>query len=163
VRSLYRNALHLCRLLWRRRLVRFAVVGGAGIPMNTALLWFFHATLHLPLAVAWVCAFEPSALINFYANQRITYHEQTHVHGWDWLVRALKWQASSLSGQAMNVGVFALVAVHAGTHYYLQANVLGIVAAFTVNFLISSRFVFTPGHAHPVPLGAHAREYEVVA
>jgi dolichol-phosphate mannosyltransferase len=129
--------------------------------MNTSLLWFFHAALHLPLALAWVCAFEPSALVNFYANQRITYHEQTHVHGWDWLLRALKWQASSLSGQAVNVSVFAL-AVHAGMHY-LQANVLGIVAAFTVNFLISRHFVFTPGRAHPAPLATPAREYESVA
>ena len=112
MRSLRHGPFRVFWLLWRQRLVRFAAVGGAGIPMNTALLWFFHAALHMPLALAWACAFEPSALINFYANQRITYHDQTHVHGWDWLVRALKWQASSLSGQAVNVCVFAL-AVHA--------------------------------------------------
>jgi dolichol-phosphate mannosyltransferase len=162
VLSMHHRPRGVLWFLWRQRLVRFAVVGGVGIPINTAFLWFFHSALHLPLAAAWICAFEPSALINFYANQRITYHEQTHVRGWDWLVRAVKWQASSLTGQLVNIGMFA-IAVHAGMHY-LQANVLGIVAAFIVNFVISRRFVFTPGRSHaPAVIGDSAAEYEIVA
>jgi dolichol-phosphate mannosyltransferase len=137
--------VRLIRGLLRRRLVRFALVGGGGIPINMALLWFFHALLHMPIVPAWICAFEPSALLNFYANQRFTYGEQDHLSGWDWPTRALKAQASSLSGQVVNVLVFAGL-LKLGVHY-LPADALGIVAAFSANFVLANRYVFTPARA----------------
>jgi len=152
--------LALFGALLQQRLIRFALVGGLGIPINMAFLWFFHSVLRMPLVPAWICAFEPSALINFYANQRFTYHEQTHVRGWEWPVRALKAQASSLSGQVVNVLVFAsLVAL--GLHY-LPADAAGIIAAFSVNFLIANRFVFTP-HSHRIVALGDEAEFEGVA
>jgi putative flippase GtrA len=83
-------------------------------------------------------------LINFYANQRFTYGEQTHLRGWDWPIRAAKAQMSSLSGLLVNVSAFTLL-MHFGMHY-LPADAAGIVAAFSVNFMVSNRFVFTPAH-----------------
>ena len=130
-----------CALL-RLRMVRFALVGGLGIPLNMALLWWFHAVLRLPVLPAWVLAFEPSVLVNFYANQRFTYYEQRHLRGWEWPRRALKAQASSLSGQVVNVITFALL-LHLGLAY-LPADAAGIVTAFSVNFALANRFVFTP-------------------
>jgi dolichol-phosphate mannosyltransferase len=151
----------LIRTLLRRRLVRFALVGGAGIPINMAFLWFFHSLLRMPLAPAWICAFEPSALINFYANQRFTYHEQTHLRGWDWPMRALKAQASSLSGQVVNVLAFALL-MALGVHY-LPADAAGIVVAFTANFLLANRFVFTPARHKVAEMPVSVSEFESVA
>ncbi len=156
------SLVRLVRAMLRRRVVRFGLVGGVGIPINVAMLWFFHAFLHLPLALAWICAFEPSALINFYANQRFTYGDQKHLRGWDWPVRALKAQASSLSGQVVNVLAFALL-IRLGMHY-LPADAAGIIAAFTVNFLLANRFVFTPAATAKLPdPTAMAEEYESVA
>lgn len=152
--------LTLVRGFLRRRLVRFALVGGMGIPINMAFLWFFHSLLRMPLAPAWICAFEPSALINFYANQRFTYHEQTHLRGWEWPLRALKAQASSLSGQVVNVLVFAAL-MALGVHY-LPADAAGIVAAFSVNFLLANRFVFTPARRQVTEMPIPA-EFESVA
>ena len=150
----------VARALLGRRLVRFALVGGMGIPINMALLWFFHGLLRMPMAPAWICAFEPSALINFYANQRFTYGEQKHLRGWDWPVRALKAQAGALTGQVVNVLVFTIL-IMLGIHY-LPADAVGIVAAFFANFALANRFVFTPARhaAEPVAL---APDYEGVA
>jgi dolichol-phosphate mannosyltransferase len=145
----------------RLRVVRYALVGGVGIPINIALLWFFHGWLHMPIIPAWICAFEPSSLINFYANQRFTYHEQTHVRGWDWPIRALKAQATSLTGLAVNVAAFSVL-LKLGLHY-LPADAAGIVAAFTVNFAISNRFVFTAAHRHASGPSLDAAEFEGVA
>jgi len=126
----------------RERVVRFALVGGICIPVDMALLWFFHHVLDMRMATAWVCAFEPSVLVNFYLNQRFTYAEQDHLRGWDWPKRALKALLSSLSGQVMNICVFgALLFMHVP---YLCADALGIIAAFLANFLSANRFVFTP-------------------
>src|SRR5579875_3426128 len=136
--------------LLRLRLVRFALVGGIGIPLNMALLWLFHAALQLPLPLAWILAFEPSVLANFYANQRFTYHEQRHLRGWDWPRRAFKAQISSLTGQVVNVLTFALL-IHLGLAY-LPADAAGIITAFSVNFALANRFVFTPASSAPLAL-----------
>ncbi|HXT33969.1 MAG TPA: GtrA family protein [Chloroflexota bacterium] len=149
------------RALFRLRVVRYALVGGIGIPINIVLLWFFHGLLHMPIVPAWICAFEPSSLINFYANQRFTYHEQTHVRGWDWPIRALKAQATSLTGLAVNVAAFSAL-LKLGIHY-LPADAAGIVAAFAVNFVIANRFVFTAAHRHTDGSALGTAEFEGVA
>jgi putative flippase GtrA len=154
--------LGLVRSLLARRAIRFAIVGGFGIPMNVGLLWFFHSVVGMPLVLAWLCAFEPSALVNFYANQRFTYHEQDHVRGWDWPIRAFKAQLSSLSGQVVNICVFAAL-MAAGVHY-LPADAGGIIGAFSVNFMLANRFVFTPSSVKALPQPLTLRpEFESVA
>ncbi|HXT35859.1 MAG TPA: GtrA family protein [Chloroflexota bacterium] len=137
----YRILLRLAYSLARKRIARFALVGGICIPLNLALLWLFHAVLRLPVVPAWILAFECSAFFNFYANQRFTYGEQRHVRGWAWPKRALKAQASSLVGVMINVSVFG--ALLAGRVPYLTADAAGIVAAFAANFLLADHFVFT--------------------
>ncbi|MGH2408965.1 MAG: GtrA family protein, partial [Chloroflexota bacterium] len=117
-------AILLYRLA-RRRIARFALVGGICIPFNLALLWLFHAKLRLPVVPAWILAFECSALCNFYANQRFTYGEQRHLRGWDWPKRALKAQVSALVGVMINVSTFGVLL--AGGVPYLTADAAGIV------------------------------------
>jgi putative flippase GtrA len=124
------------------RAIRFAIVGGAGIPINMAFLWFFYSLLGVPIKPSWTLAFVCSALINFYGNQKFTYHEQKHLRGWDWPIRAAKAQLSSLAGLIVNVAAFSVL-MHGGMHY-LPADAAGIVAAFSVNFLVSKHFVFRP-------------------
>ena len=125
-----------------RRVVRFAIVGAAGIPINVGFLWLFHSGLRVHTLLAWLMAFECSALINFYGNQRFTYHEQTHVRGIEWLWRALRAQLSSISGVVVNASIFGLL-LALGLRY-LEADAGGIVGAFACNFFIANRFVFTP-------------------
>lgn len=133
-------------LILGKRMVRFALVGGICIPVDMALIWFFRAVVGLPMLPAWICAFEPSVLLNFYGNQRFTYAEQDHLRGWDWVTRAMKALLSSLSGQVVNLSVFGvLLALHVP---YLAADALGICTAFFANFLIANRFVFTPKPAY---------------
>ncbi len=141
----------MARRLLAVRAIRFALVGGAGIPINVGFLWLYYSLLSIPMKPAWVLAFVCSALINFYTNQRFTYGEQKHVRGWDWPVRAAKAQVSSLAGLLVNVAVFSWL-LRLGMHY-LPADAAGIVAAFSVNFLVSRHFVFLPA------VGARNLEY----
>jgi putative flippase GtrA len=133
------------KALLDRKVVRFAIVGGMGIPINVGFLFVLHREFRLTTLVAWLLAFECSSLVNFYANQRFTYHEQTHVQGIEWLWRAFRAQLSSISGVAINAMVFGVLLM-AGMHY-LEADAGGIIAAFSANFFISSRFVFLPAAA----------------
>ena len=132
------------RRLLAVRIVRYALVGGVGIPVNLLALAVF---LHLmggnlyPLASA--CAFEISTTVNFVLNQLFTYSDQKHLRGWDWPKRALKAQLTSLSALliAYAIGLALTYGLH--TSPYL-ANTVGIVGAFFYNFAISNRFVFRP-------------------
>lgn len=125
------------------RIVRYALVGAAGIPINNVALAAF---LFLTGGTYWIsllAAFEISTTINFVLNQRFTYSDQTFLHGWDWVKRALRAQASSISALALSI-VVALV-----LHYWVHLNQylatdIGIMVAFFYNFLVSRRMVFRP-------------------
>lgn len=127
--------------------MRYALVGGVGIPVNLLALAVF---LHLmgdrlyPLALA--CSFEISTTVNFVLNQFFTYSEQKHLRGWDWPRRALKAQMTSLS--ALGISYIIALALKYGLHVdpYL-ASAIGIICSFFYNFAISNRFVFRPAPA----------------
>ena len=131
--------------LWRKHIVRYAIVGGLGIPINSLalalFLFLFHNNLY-PLAV--VCSFEVSTTINFVMNQLFTYREQSqHIHGWDWVKRALKAQSTSISTQILTIIIAIVLKQWLHVNVY-AANALGIIIVFAYNFVISKRFVFRP-------------------
>jgi glycosyltransferase involved in cell wall biosynthesis/putative flippase GtrA len=125
-------------------ILRYALVGGIGIPINlTALAVFLHALGDGLYPIALACSFEVSTTINFILNQFYTYGEQKHLRGLDWIRRALKAQATSASALLVTY-VIALIfkyGVHVNPYV---ASTVGIVTAFFYNFLISKRFVFKP-------------------
>ena len=133
--------------LLRWRIVRYALVGGLGIPVNLlALALFLHLVGERLYPLASACAFEGSTTVNFVLNQLYTYGEQKHLRGWQWPRRALKAQMASLSALAIAWAI--ALALKYGVHLspYL-ANATGIVCAFFYNFAIANRFVFRPAPA----------------
>jgi len=130
--------------LFRLRIVRYALVGGIGIPINLAALAVF---LHVmgdrlyPLALA--CSFEVSTTVNFVLNQLYTYHEQKHLHGWNWVKRALKAQMTSVSALAVTY-IIALVFKYGVRVNPYVASTIGIVSAFFYNFIISTGAITLP-------------------
>jgi len=132
--------------LWQKKIVRYGIVGGLGIPINglalALFIFLFHNDKLYPLAV--ICSFEVSTTINFVMNQLFTYKEQSqHIHGWDWVKRALKAQSTSISAQILSIVVAIVLKQWLGVNVYV-ANALGIIVVFFYNFAISKRFVFRP-------------------
>jgi glycosyltransferase involved in cell wall biosynthesis/putative flippase GtrA len=125
-------------------IIRYALVGGIGIPVNLmALAVFLHLfgdTLY-PLASA--CAFEISTTVNFVINQLFTYSDQERPYGLNWVRRALKAQLTSLSALLVTFVIALLFkyGLHVGPYL---ANTIGIVCAFFYNFIVSKRYVFRP-------------------
>jgi len=143
---------YMQRLLGRR-VVRYALVGGVGIPVNDAALFIFS---HLGVnfyPLAFVLAFEVSTTVNFVLNQTFTYGEQKHLKGWDWPRRALRAQVASLTAFGFASGIALLLFYGLHVNRYV-ANPIGIVGAFLLNFKIANRFVFRPA---PPPLPPRAR------
>ncbi len=138
-----RISVYIQRML-ARRIVRYALVGGIGIPINVLAYGAFFLLMGARLdALASACAFEVSTTINFVLNQTFTYHDQRHLRGWDWPKRALKAQMTSLSALLLAFGVAQLLKY--GLHVdRFAAQALGIIITFFYNFAISNRFVFRP-------------------
>jgi putative flippase GtrA len=139
-----RTILAPLQRLLRVRIVRYALVGGIGIPVHDAALFVFLTLFGARLfPLASVCAFEVSTTVNFVLNQLYTYSEQKHLRGWDWVGRALKAQVTSLSALAIAFAIGLALVYGLHLNAYL-ANDIGIVCSFFYNFTISNRLVFRP-------------------
>ncbi len=134
--------VYIQRLL-ARRIVRYALVGGIGIPVNDAALFIFSHLGVSPYPLAFALAFEVSTTVNFVLNQTFTYGEQKHLKGWEWPKRALRAQITSLTafGFALSIALLLFYGLHVSRYV---ANPIGIVGAFLLNFKIANRFVFRP-------------------
>ncbi len=149
------------RSLLQRRVVRYAIVGAIGVPINLGFLFVFGALLHGRLDGAWAdrlasaLAFEASAVINLVGNQLFTYHEQKHVSGREWLRRGIKLQMANITLAWL---ITQLVREIGGVNKYL-AQALGIGGKFIFSFLFANRFVYRPttGNDQPAKHNAGSR------
>lgn len=128
--------------LGRRRIVRYALVGGLGIPVNNLALVMFLSIFGPVYWLAWLCAFEVSTTVNFVLNQLFTYSEH-QLRGWDWPRRALRAQISS-SSAALVAALIAFTLKYGFHTPDLVASDVGIIGSFFYNYVVSQRFVFRP-------------------
>lgn len=131
------------------RIIRYGIVGGAGIPINWIATAIFLHLFGDQGAASWlvtVFAFEVSTTINFILNQTFTYHDQKLSGRSEWLKRAAKAQITSLSSQLIALAIH--YGLNIGNPYIV--NTLGIVGGFFFQFFVTRRFVFRPV-AEPTP------------
>lgn len=106
----------------------FVAVGAAAAGVHLGAVWLLVAGLALAPTLANPLAFIPAFLVSFAGHHHFTFDSQ---RGWrDSLPR---WLAASLSGFALNQGLYAAALAVAGEQYYLplQALVTLLVAAIT--------------------------------
>ncbi|MFI1564243.1 GtrA family protein [Streptomyces sp. NPDC020490] len=123
------------RALLESRILRFAVVGGVGTVVNTAVLYVLHGPLGLPLLAASAVAVEVAVVNNYLLNDWWTFAARAPS-----LKRFGKFNVSMLTGLGVNVLVLWIL-VHGGVHLVV-ANLLAIGAAFTVNYVSSALWVW---------------------
>lgn len=117
------------------RLTKFVVVGGVGTAINTAALLLLSRWAGLPLAAASALAVELAAVSNYLLNDSWTFAERAPTFR-----RFAKFNITALMGLALNVfTVWFLVRLGL---FFLTANVVGIVAGFTVNYAFSVSWVW---------------------
>ncbi len=117
---------HLLSKLWR-----FLLVGGAGVLVNSAALFFLHQILHLGLVVASLLAVEFAIAHNFFWNNRWTF-EQKRLS----FRRFFTFNLISLGGLVITTSTLWGLVSFLGTPYLL-ANLAGISLATTWNFVMS--------------------------
>jgi putative flippase GtrA len=119
----------LARLLPSRTVLRFGLIGLAGVAINEAVLAVLHHGLAVPLLAASVVATEVAILTNYVGNELWTFPLRQLALG-----RLLRFQVTALGGMAITA--LALWALAAGAGLPVLVANLGAVALGAVwNFV----------------------------
>jgi len=135
--SLPANKLPIISLARLRtcRILKFAVVGGTGVVINTSMLYVLSRWAGLPLVAASALAAELAAVSNYLLNDTWTFAARSPS-----LRRFAKFNTASLAGLALNVlSVWLLTRLGL---YFLVADLIGIAAGFAANYAFSVRWVW---------------------
>ena len=117
------------------RILKFAVVGGTGVIINTSVLYLLSRWAGLPLVAASALAVELAAISNYLLNDTWTFAVRSPS-----LRRFAKFNTASLAGLALNVlSVWLLSRLGL---YFLAADLIGIAAGFAANYSFSVGWVW---------------------
>lgn len=118
--------------------VRFAIVGAAGTVVNLGILALLRYLLGVPHAMASAIAIEASVINNFVLNDIWTFRRR----GSAWWRKFLKFHASSATAVLVQWLVSNIV-YYAVLSSSILAQLLGILAGFILNYMISKKFVWS--------------------
>jgi putative flippase GtrA len=128
------------------RWCKFNVVGGIGILVQFAALFFLKSVMHFNYLFATAIAVEAAVVHNFVWHEQFTWSDRTtpdRAESWRRsLPRLLRFNLSN--GAVSIVGNLALMKVMVGQGHmnYLLANAIAIALCSVVNFLVSETWVF---------------------
>lgn len=136
---------HLLSLMKRTgeitRFLKFCLVGASGVLVNEGLLWILQQFTGLPLALASGISIETSIISNFVLNDFFTFPDRRRGRIRFFLLRLGKFNATSLVGLGINIGVLLLLTNGLGLHYLLS-NLVGIAIAMLWNYLVNLRWTW---------------------
>jgi putative flippase GtrA len=110
------------------RLLKFLLVGGTGVGVNTVVLFLLHQLAGLPVVVASAVAVEVAIVSNYLLNDRWTFN-----HHRPSLRRFAQFNVVSLGGLLLTTTAVWVLTTALGLHYLL-ANFVGIGLATSWNF-----------------------------
>ncbi len=123
------------------KVVRFGLVGLSGILVNMGLLYALTEVAGLYYLVSAAIAIELSIVNNFVWNDVWTFKSARNLRFGRRIQRILSFQAVSMGGLIINMGVLYILADIAGV-YYLVANLVGIFVAFAWNYVVNRRYTW---------------------
>ena len=120
--------------------LKFGAVGATGIAVNSAALWLGVTGLGLSVMLGAVVATQVSTTWNYILTDRLVF---TGEKARPWWQRLLGFATVNNAVLLLRLPLLAwLVGVLSG--HYLTANVITLVAAFAVRFIVSDLFLFSP-------------------
>ena len=125
-----------------RRLARFGLVGASGVVVNQGVLMLLHGGLEWPLLLSSILAVEAAILNNFFWSSvwiwRFDYERSLARI----LQKLVQYQLATLfTSMLVNTGVLTALVSLLAIDYRL-ANLAGIAAGMSLNFLAGEHWVF---------------------
>ena len=127
-----------------RRLLKFHLVGAAGIGVQLCCLFLFKTALHLNYLLATALAVEVAVLHNFLWHEHYTWSDRRE-SSVGLLRRLMRFNLST--GLISIVGNLVLMRLFVGSLHlqFMVANILSIGACSLANFWASDQMVFQAG------------------
>ena len=123
-----------------QRIFKFAFVGATGAILNLAIIFALTNYVLIWYMISALIATECGILWNFYLNTKVTFNYR-FLNGSEIFTAAFKYHLSSFAGFFINItALFALTEFL--KIYYLFSELLAIILAFGINYLISTRYVW---------------------
>ncbi len=123
------------------RLIKFSIVGVIGAGINTGFLWVLTDFAGLFYLFSSAIAIEIAIIMQFLMNDRWTFKERKTTRAGQFIKRILKSNLWRSGGLAINIGILYLLTEYVGV-YYLLSNILGIICAFLLNYILESRLTW---------------------
>lgn len=119
--------------------IPFCIVGFSGVLVNTGLLYFLTEKLGIYYLLSSIVAIETSIITNFILNNFWTWRKRKFKNGF--LSRFLMFNLVSIIALIINVSVL-FVLTESFNIWYIYSNLIGIVSALLVNYIVNDRWTF---------------------
>jgi dolichol-phosphate mannosyltransferase len=127
----------------------FAGVGLTGIAVNSAALWFFISVLGANLLVGAALATQVSTTWNYLLSDRLVFSGTKRRSAW---MRFLGFALINNLVLLLRLPLLSWL-VHQVGMGYLLANIVSLLAAFAVRFVLSDRYLFQSGESMTITEG----------
>lgn len=126
------------------RWFKFNFVGGIGIGVQFAVLFFLRSILNLNYLLATAIAVEAAVIHNFVWHEQFTWSDRVESSWRRSLPRLFRFNLTT--GAVSILGNLALMKILVGEGHmnYLLANAIAIALCSIANFLVSEEWVFEP-------------------
>jgi len=132
------NSFKLRLRTWER-LVKFCIIGGTGVFINTGILTGLTELVGIPYQVSSIFAIESAIIWNFYLNNKWTFKKSKNTS--TTRTKLLKFNMVSIVGALINWGILILFTELTGTPY-LISNLIGIFVATAWNYLANVNYTW---------------------
>jgi len=164
LRQGFEYLMHILSLFWyvpsAGRFWKFAMVGASGVLVNMLTLVVLAEYFDAHKVIAWMFAVGLSILSNFLLNNAFTWRDVRHSSRIHFLLRGALAYPVAIMGIGANFAVYYPLLKYVSDQfpYYVLFNFLGIIAGTSVNFILSSRFVFRPSRPRNLNPDAPAKQ-----
>lgn len=140
----HRDRTHYEGRVWNelRKIVKFGVVGGSGILVNTGVLYTLTSVFGVYLLLSSLFAIETAVITNFILNDIWTFGSDDKKRSR--IERFFLFNGISIAGIVINISILWILTSYTGI-YYLWANIIGILIAFAWNFMLNKNITFIEG------------------
>src|SRR3712207_997132 len=122
------------------------MVGASGVVVNIVTLVFLAEYVNANKVIAWMFGVGLSILSNYLLNSAFTWRDVRHASRIHFFLRGALAYPVAIVGIGANFAVFYSLLKYVSGDFPLSLlfNFLGILAATSVNFALSSKLVFRP-------------------
>jgi len=127
-----------------QRFIKFGIVGGSGLVVNTSFLWLFTEIFGFYYLISSVFAISIAMINNFIWNDLWTWRGKGEPGTRAFFIRLLKFcLVASLAGYGGNLGVLWILTHYFHMHYMIS-NLFGMAVGTFINYFLNHYWTFKP-------------------